>query len=167
MKRRGSTVILKYALGWIVIALILLFCFTMTGCKTVKEIQYETITEIVHDTTEITVHDTTKITDIRYDSIDRYVEKIKYVDSNGVWHEKEIEHLNHYVTIQKEEYQATIKDLKSKIESLNKQLEEKETIKYIEKPLKTWQKNLMWSGAFLWLLVIVGIVGYIIYRRKK
>ena len=78
----------------------------LVSCRVVKEVEIQYDTIVNTDTTEVYVHDTTKVTEIRYDSIDREVEKIIYVDSNGVWHEKEKETLHHYIYQQSEEYKA-------------------------------------------------------------
>ena len=125
-----------------------------------KEIEYVTVIDTVDvsDTTEVYIHDTTEIIRVKVDSVDRYVEKITYVDSNGVVHEKEINTLTHYITVMDEQYKVKEAEYKSKIEKLEKQLNdsEKTETEYIEKPLRWWQKGLIWSGvvSILALLLI-------------
>lgn len=133
------------------VALGALICLSIASvsCRTIKETEYVTITERVHDTVEMYVHDTTKVVDVRHDSIDRYVEKIKYVDTNGVVHEKEIERLTRYIKESSEEYKVRESEYKRRISELEQK--EKEAVKEIlvEKPLAWWQKTLMYLGAFL------------------
>ena len=137
-----------------------------TSCRTVKEIQVVTDTVEVINTEFISLHDTTKIVDIRYDSIDRYVEQIVYVDTNGVVHEKEVEHFTKIITVQKEEYQNTIENQRNYISLLEKKLEEKETIKEVEKPLKWYQKTLMYAGIAFFVCIIAA-VAYLVKKQKR
>ena len=138
------------------------------GCKTVKEIEYITVTDTVveHDTTEVVIHDTTQIVQIKYDSIDRLIEKITYVDTNGVVHEKEIQKLTRYININAEKYKVQETSYKREISRLEKQLEaaKEKQIEYIEKPLYWWQKALIAIGS-LTLVVAVGAIVIKIMKR--
>lgn len=138
----------------VVVALICLTA-TVTSCRTVKEIQIATDTVAVHDTTEVFIHDTTKIKEIKYDSIDRLVEKTVYVDTNGVVHEKEVEKLTHYIYLQDEQYKVMASYYKKKVSELEKKLEEKATVEYVEKELSWFQKTMMWLGVGF-ILVVIG-----------
>ena len=138
------------------------------GCKTVKEIEYITVTDTVgeHDTTEVVIHDTTQIVQIQYDSIDRLIEKITYVDTNGVVHEKEIQKLTRYININAEKYKVQEESYKREISRLEKQLEaaKEKQIEYIEKPRHWWQKALIALGS-LTLVVAVGAIVIKIMKR--
>ena len=134
-----------------------LVCLTVsaTSCRSVKEVQIVTDSAALHDTTEIFIHDTTKIKEIKYDSVDRFVEKTVYVDTNGVVHEKEVEKLTHYIYLQDEQYRAMESLYKNKVYELEKKLEEKATVEYVEKELSWFQKTLMWCGVGF-ILVLIG-----------
>lgn len=148
----------------VVVALICLTA-TVTSCRTVKEIQVVTDTLAIHDTTEIYIHDTTKIKEVRYDSVDRVVEKITYVDTNGVVHEKEVEKLTHYIYSQDEQYKVMESYYKNEVSKLEKKLEEKATVEYVEKELSWFQKTMMWLGVGF-ILVVIGF-GISLYVKKK
>ena len=138
-------------------------CLMLVSCRVVKEVDIQHDTIVNTDTTEVYVHDTAKVTEIRYDSIDREVEKIIYVDSNGVWHEKEKETLHHYIYQQSEEYKAKEAEYKNKITNLEKQLAEKQKVKYVEKEMKWWQKTFVWIGV----LCLIGIVLLLVWKFRK
>lgn len=145
----------------VVVALICLTA-TVTSCRTVKEIQIVTDTVAVYDTTEIFIHDTTKIKEIRYDSVDRLVEKTVYVDTNGVVHEKEVEKLTHYIYLQDEQYKVMESYYQNKVSELEKKLEQKATVEYVEKELSWFQKTMMWLGVgFIVVLIGFGISFYV------
>lgn len=145
----------------VVVALICLTA-TVTSCRTVKEIQIVTDTVAVYDTTEIFIHDTTKIKEIRYDSVDRLVEKTVYVDTNGVVHEKEVEKLTHYIYLQDEQYKVMESYYKNKVSKLEKKLEQKATVEYVEKELSWFQKTMMWLGVgFIVVLIGFGVSFYV------
>lgn len=135
----------------------LLLC--LVSCKTTKEIQTLTDTVAVHDTTYVELLDTLKIVEVKYDSIDRFVEKIIYTDTNGVIHEKEVERLYHYARNQEQVYQKTIDKLRSYVSYLEKQLKQEKTVVEVKKPLCWWQKTMIYIGA----AAILGFVLYIIY----
>lgn len=141
-----------------------LICLAVSAvsCRSVKEIQIVTDTVAVYDTTEIFIHDTTKIKEIRYDSVDRLVEKTVYVDTNGVVHEKEVEKLTHYIYLQDEQYKVMESYYKNKVSELEKKLEQKATVEYVEKELSWFQKTMMWLGVgFIVVLIGFGISFYV------
>jgi len=136
------------------------------SCRTIKEIEVVTDTVQVHDTNEVYIHDTTKVTETKYDSVDRYVEKIVYVDSNGVWHEKEKETLIHYIYQQDEKYKVMEAYYKKQVSKLEKKLEEKQKVEYVEKNLNWFQKTLMYLGV-AFIIALVGFGIYMYFRIKK
>lgn len=141
-----------------------LICLAVSAvsCRSVKEIQIVTDTVAVYDTTEIFIHDTTKIKEIRYDSVDRLVEKTVYVDTNGVVHEKEVEKLTHYIYLQDEQYKVMESYYKNKVSELEKKLEQKATVEYVEKELSWFQKTMMWLGVgFIVVLIGFGVSFYV------
>ena len=138
----------------------------MVSCRSVKEIQTVTDTVAVHDTTEVFIHDTTKVTEIKYDSVDRYVEKITYVDTNGVVHEREVEKLTHYIYLQDELYKVMESYYKSKVSELEKKLEEKTDVEYVEKELSWIQKTLMYMGVGF-ILCVIGAGVYLFFKIKN
>ena len=151
----------------VVVALICLTA-TVTSCRTVKEIQIVTDTVAVHDTTEVFIHDTTKIKEIKYDSIDRLVEKTVYVDTNGVVHEKEVEKLTRYIYLQDEQYKVMESYYKKKVSEMEKKLEEKAKVEYVEKGLNRFQKTMIDLGwCFIATLVIAGVCLYFKIKMKK
>lgn len=151
----------------VVVALICLTA-TVTSCRTVKEIQIVTDTVAVHDTTEIFIHDTTKIKEIKYDSVDRLVEKTVYVDTNGVVHEKEVEKMTHYIYLQDEQYKVMESYYKKKVSELEKQLEQKATVEYVEKELNWYHKTMIGLGwCFVGVLIVVGVFAFFKIKRKK
>lgn len=151
----------------VLMASLICIAICTASCRSVKEIEIVTDTIATHDTTIISVHDTTKVVDIRYDSIDRYVEKIVFVDTNGVVHEKEVEHLTKIITVQKEEYQNTIENQRNYISLLEKKLKDKETIKEVEKPLKWYQKTLMYAGIAFFVCIIAAVAYLVIKHKRK
>ena len=144
---------------------ILLLCIVFTSCRTVKEIEYQT--KIVYDTLEVITHDTTVIKEIQHDSVDRYVEKTIYVDSNGVVHEKEIQRLTHYIAENNEIYQRKESELKEKIADLERQLEQKETVVEVEKELNWFQKTLMVLGVCMLITIAVVAVRWYLKLKMK
>lgn len=152
-----------------VAVVVALICLTAaaTSCRTIKEVQVVTDTVAVHDTTEVFVHDTTKIKEVKYDSVDRLVEKTVYVDTNGVVHEKEVEKLTHYIYIQDEQYRAMESYYKNKVYKLEKKLDEKAKVEYVEKKLNWYQKTMIGLGwCFVAALIITGIVLYFKTKRR-
>lgn len=150
----------------VVIALICLTA-TVTSCRTVKEVQIVTDTVAVHDTTEVFIHDTTKIKEIKYDSVDRLVEKTVYVDTNGVVHEKEVEKLTHYIYLQDEQYKVMVSYYKKKVSEMEKKLEEKAKLEYVEKELNWFQKTLMGLGCcFIGVIIAAGVFMFFKLKRK-
>lgn len=146
-----------------------LICLAISAvsCRSVKEVQIITDTLAVHDTTEVFVHDTTKIKEVRYDSIDRLVEKTVYVDTNGVVHEKEVEKLTHYIYLQDEQYKVMESYYKKKVSELEKKLEEKVKVEYVEKELNWFQKTMIGLGwYFIAAIIITGICLYFKLKRK-
>lgn len=137
------------------VAFVILFAASAVSCRSVREIQVVTDTLAVHDTTEVFVHDTTKIKEVRYDSVERLVEKTVYVDTNGIVHEKEVEKLTRYIYMQDEQYKSMESYYNSKVSKLEKKLKEKAKVEYVEKDLKWWQKTLMWLGVGF-VFVVVG-----------
>lgn len=158
--------LVKRGLRKIALAVVLI-CLTVSAvsCRTVKEIETHYDTIIKTDTTEIYIHDTTKIVDVRYDSVDRDVERIIYVDSNGVMHEKEKETLTHYIYQQSEAYKVKEAEYKSKISNLEKQLSEKQKVEYVEKKLNWFQKTLMGLGV-CFIIVFICFCVYLYFRIK-
>ena len=144
-----------------------LICMTVsaTSCRSVKEVQILTDTVALHDTTEIFIHDTTKIKEIKYDSVDRFVEKTVYVDTNGVVHEKEMEKLTHYIYLQDEKYNMMESYYKKKVSDLKKKISQGERVEYVEKELSWFQKTLMWFGVGF-ILVLFGF-GISLYVKLK
>ena len=136
------------------------------SCRSVKEIQIVTDTAAYCDTTEIYIHDTTKIKEVKYDSVDRLVEKTVYVDTNGVVHEREVEKLTHYIYLQDEQYRMMESYYKNKVYELKKKLEDKATVEYVEKKLNWYQKTWIVLGwCFIAALVVAGV--YLYFKVKK
>lgn len=154
---------IRAAVGAALICLVL----AAASCRTIKETQYVTVTEYVHDTTEVYIHDTTKIVKVVHDSVDRQVEKIKYVDKDGVVHEKEIERLTLVIRENSEEYHAKEAEYKRKISELEDKLNEKVTEVLVEKKLNWFQKTLMGLGVLFIISVIVAIALFIFGLKKK
>lgn len=149
--------------GFIMFWAVAAFALMLTGCRTVKEIEIQYDTIVKTDTTEVYVHDTTKVTEIKYDSVDREVEKIIYVDSNGVWHEKEKETLTHYIFQQSEEYKVKEAEYKNKITDLEMQLAEKQKVEYVEKELNWWQKTFIGIGV----VSLVALLCAVVWKTRK
>jgi len=142
-----------------ILAVLAVLC-TLAGCSGTKEISYVTDTVIVTDTVKETTHDTVKTNVYIHDSIDREVEKIVYVDSNGVVHERERERLTKYIYSKTEEYQAREALLESRIEKLQKQLEQKQEVVTVEKKVTVW-----WP---LWVaigLLLVPVIAALVIRQ--
>ena len=137
------------------------------SCRTIKEIEYVTQTEYVHDTTEKYIHDSTEIVKTVYDSVDRYVEKTIYIDTNGVVHEREIERLTKYIKESSDEYRTKELEYKSRILELESKLNESVKEVLVEKQFNCWQKTLMWLGVCFILSLIIGIAIFIIGLKKK
>lgn len=136
------------------------------SCRTPKEIHTTIDSVIKTDTTEIYIHDTTKVVEVKHDSVDRYVEKILYVDSNGVWHEKEIERLTKYIYESNDYYQHKIDYYKDKVSTLERRLSEEKLIEYVEKDLNWLQKTLMGLGV-CFLLALIGFGIYLFLKLKR
>lgn len=150
----------------VLVAALICLAISTASCRSVKEVQTITDTLAVHDTTEIYIHDTTKIVEVRYDSVDREVEKIIYVDSNGVWHEKEKETLHHYIYQQDEQYKVKEAEYKSKISELEKKLKEEKKVEYVEKKLNWFQKTLMGLGV-CFIITLIGFGIYLYFKLKR
>lgn len=150
----------------VLVAALICLAISAASCRSVKEVQIVTDTLAVHDTTEVFVHDTTKIKEVRYDSIDRIVEKTVYVDTNGVVHEKEVEKLTHYIYMQDEQYKVMESYYKRKISELEKKLEEKAEVEYIERELNWFQKTLMGLGV-CFIITIIGFGIYLYFKLKR
>lgn len=152
-----------------VIAVLFMFLAVMAvSCRSTKDIQTEIKTVYIHDTTKVEVHDTTRVVSVKIDSVDRYIEKSVYVDSNGVVHEKEIERLTRYINIQDETYRRMQSYYQDRIERLEKQLSEKQEVEIgeKEKELSWFQKTLMWLGVGFILVVIgFGISLYVKFKK--
>ena len=147
------------------VAALICLAISAVSCRTIKEVQIVTDTLAVHDTTEVFVHDTTKIKEVRYDSIDRLVEKTVYVDTNGVVHEKEVEKLTHYIYLQDEQYKVMESYYKKKVSELEKKLEEKAKVEYVEKELNWYQKTMITLGWCFIAAVVVAIF-LLLYLKK-
>ncbi|MDY5968567.1 MAG: hypothetical protein SPJ13_00910 [Bacteroidales bacterium] len=141
---------------------IILLASMICSCRGSREFVSvtDTIVEQVHDTTEVYLHDTTLVTDIRYDSVDRFVERITYVDTNGVVHEREVERLTKVIRETSEEYRAKESYYRQRIEELQRQLLEiqGETIVEVAKPVPWPIKALAWIGGVGLLAFIIWIV---------
>ena len=116
----------------------------LVGCKTVKE------------TVEVPVyiHDTTQTVRELHDSI--------YIDR---WHTEYQKGDTIYIT---DEVTKTV--TKIKIDTAYKYVEKPVTISKtetveVEKPLRWWQKGLMWIG-FVGLMGLMGLIGWRILKRK-
>lgn len=136
-----------------------------TSCRTVKETEYKTVTEYVHDTTFVFVHDTLLKTQIRHDSIDRYVEHIVYVDTNNVVHEKEVERLTKIIHESDEGYHIREAEYKKTIQELKEQLKDNVQTVEVRKPLTWFQKMLVCLGV-CFIIVIVGYCVYLYFKLK-
>ena len=149
----------------VVLAALICIAFATVSCRTIKETEYVTVTQYIHDTTEVYVHDTTKVLDVRHDSVDRYVEKVTYVDTNGVVHEREIERLTKYIMESSEKYIAKENEYKMRIKELESKSNETVKEVLVEKPLRWWQKTLMFLGVVL----VVGIICFVavLYIKTK
>lgn len=154
----------KRAAVW---AALICLVFAAASCRTIKETEYITVTEYIHDTTEVYVHDTTKVVSVVHDSVDRYVEKVKYVDKDGVVHEKEIERLTLVIRENSEQYHARESEYKNKISELEAKLGEKATEVFVEKKLNWFQKTLMGLGALFIVCIIVCIALFVFGLKKK
>lgn len=150
----------------VLVAALICLAISAVSCRSVKEVQTITDTLAVHDTTNVFIHDTTKIKEVRYDSIDRLVEKTVYVDTNGVVHEKEVEKLTHYIYMQDEQYKVKEAEYKSKIIELEKKLKEEKKVEYVEKKLNWFQKTLMGLGV-CFVITLIGFGIYLYFKLKR
>ena len=121
-----------------------LLLLTMVGCKTVKE----TVEVPVY------VHDTAYLAKEVHDSI--------YIDR---WHTIEVKGDTVFVTNE----QITVK-LRTITDTAYKYVEKPvtvtvEQIKEVEKPLRWWQKGLMWIGV-VGLMGLMGLIGWRILKRR-
>ena len=164
MRSQKSSYLLYCCARFAVVALIVVL---VSSCRSTKDIQTVTETKYIHDTTKVEVHDTTLVVNVKIDSVDRYIEKSVYVDTNGVVHEKEIERLTRYINIQDETYQRMQFYYQGKIEELQSQLNQKQEVKevFVEKELSWLQKTLMWLGVGF-ILVVIGF-GISFYLKLK
>lgn len=151
----------------VLMAALICLAVSAVSCRSVKEIQIVTDTLAVHDTTEIFIHDTTKIKEVKYDSVDRLVEKTVYVDTNGVVHEKEVEKLTHYIYLQDEQYKVMESYYKSMVSELEKKLKEKATVEYVEKKLNWYQKTMIGLGwCFIGVFAVACVSVYFKIKKK-
>lgn len=97
------------------------------ACRPAREVVRVTDTVVVTDTVAVTVRDTVSVTAVRYDSVDRVVERVVYTDTAGVVHEKEIERLTHHIRMQDERYSAVEALLAEKSRSEERRSETAET----------------------------------------
>ena len=132
---------MKKGLRFTVYGLLLL---TMVGCKALK--QTVEVPVYVHDTAYLAkeVHDST------------------YIDR---WHTIEVKGDTVFVTNE----QITVK-LRTITDTAYKYVEKPvtvtvEQIKEVEKPLRWWQKGLMWIGV-VGLMGLIGLIGWRILKRK-
>lgn len=146
-----------------------LICLTVsaTSCRSVKEVQILTDTVALHDTTEIFIHDTAKIKEIKYDSVDRFVEKTVYVDTNGVVHEKEVERLTKFIYEQSAESVVREKNYRETIKSLEKRIREMTREKTLVGALPWWKEMLMYLGVGFIIVVVGSIVAFYFYLKRK
>lgn len=151
----------------IVAAALICLVVTATSCRTIKEVQYETVTEYVHDTVREYVHDSINSTNIIHDSIDHYFERIIYVDTNGVVHEREIERLTQYFYERSEEYQAKEREYRERIEELESQLAESTQTVEVRKPLNWFQRTLVGLGVCFIIVIVVYAVRLYIKLKIK
>jgi 5'-deoxynucleotidase YfbR-like HD superfamily hydrolase len=149
------------------VAALICLAISAVSCRTIKEVQIVTDTVVKIDTTEVFIHDTTKVVEVKIDSVDRLVEKITYVDSNGVWHEKEKETLTHYIFQQSEEYKVKEAQYKSKISELEKKLEEKAKVEYVEKKLNWYQKTMITLGWCFVVSIIIVLVACLYFKQVR
>lgn len=165
MNRYRCFLLVKDGMKKSVIAVLFMFLAVMAvSCRSTKDIQTEIKTVYIHDTTKVEVHDTTRVVSVKIDSVDRYIEKSVYVDSNGVVHEKEIERLTRYINIQDETYRRMQSYYQEKIKKLQSQLNQKQEMKevFVKKDLSWFQKTLMWFGVgFVLVLIGFGISFYL------
>ena len=147
-----------------------LICLAVSAasCRSVKEIQTAIDTVVVSDTLEVFVHDTTKIKEVRYDSVDRIVEKTVYVDTNGVVHEREVEKLTHYIFLQDEQYKEMRSYYRNKVSELEKKLEENKEIEYVEKELNWYQKTMIGFGwCFIIALSVTAACLFVKHKKQR
>lgn len=154
-----------------VVVMVALVCLTVTAtsCRSQKNVIKEIVTEYVHDTTESVreVHDTTRIVNVKLDSVDRFVERNVYVDTNGVVHEKEVERLTRFIFLQDEYHQSVVSYYESKLKMMEKRVKELESKKQVEveRELSWFQKTMIGLG-FVFILVVVVRVAIFLYRKK-
>ena len=125
-----------------------------TSCRTVKEVEYQ----YIHDTISVVekeyIHDTLQTTQIKHDSVDRYVEKVVYIDKDGVVHEREIERLTKVIRETNEEYRAKEAEYQNTIRELREQLENNVQTVEVRKPLNWFQRTLVGLGVCFIIVVI-------------
>ena len=163
--------------GWRKAALMAaLVCLAVSAvsCRSVKEVSVVTDTIVKTDTTEIYVHDTVRVLEVRFDSVDRFIEKTVYVDSNGVVHEKEVERYIRYIHYQDELYKAMEAFYKAEVAELQKRIEESDKsdvdvekkTEYIEKEPSWFNKTMVAFGwCFVLAVVLFGV--YVYFKLKK
>lgn len=148
-------------------AALICLAISAASCRSVKEVQTEIDTVVVSDTLEVFVHDTIKAKEVRYDSVDRIVEKTVYVDTNGVVHEREVEKLTHYIFLQDEQYKALESYYKKVVSELEKQIKDSKEKEYVEKELNWFQKTMMGLGwCFVIAVMAFGVYLYIKLKTK-
>lgn len=142
----------------IIVATMLVASLILSSCRATKEMDSNVVVEYKHDTTTIYIHDTTTVTEIRHDSVDREVERIVYIDTNGVVHERETVRLTKIIRENSEAYRARESYYRHRIEELSLQLSEKEAIVEVERQLTWLQKTIMGIGWAAVLAVLLWVV---------
>lgn len=150
------------------VALICIVVMT-TSCSSVKTVEYvhDTVTLEKTDTVYDATHDTVKSVQVKHDSIDRYVERICYVDSNGVVHEKEVERLTKFIYEQSAESVVREKNYRETIKSLEKRIREMTREKTLVGTLPWWKEMLMYLGVGFIIVVVGSIVAFCFYLKRK
>lgn len=136
-----------------------------TSCRTVKETEYKTVTEYVHDTSFVIIHDTVQTIQVRHDSVDRFFERVVYVDTNNVVHEKEVERLTKIIHESDEGYHVKEAEYRKTIQELQNQLETNFQTIEVAKPLNWLQKTLIGLGV-CFIIVFVGYCVYLYFKLK-
>lgn len=136
-----------------------------TSCRTIKEVEHQ----YIHDTVTVVekeyIHDTLQTTQIKHDSVDRYIEKVIYVDENGVVHEREIERLTRILRESNEEYHIKEAEYENTIHELKEQLENNVQTVEVAKPLNWFQKTMMGLGV-CFIITVIGCIIYLYFRIK-
>ena len=156
--------ITKARVAVMVVALICLIT-AATSCRTIRETQYEYIHDTVTTVEKEYIHDTLQTTQTVHDSIDRYVEIVKYVDENGVVHEREVERLTRIIRESNEEYRVKESEYLKTIQELREKLAEKETVVEVKKPLNWFEKTMIGLGV-CFIIVVVGYCIRLYYKFK-